>query len=476
MIFEPRPWQPPMMEHIARHDRCAIFAAMGSGKTSATLHALRAIEPMDEAPGLILGPRRVAVGKDRVDRGVWANEVQRWASLDGIEVTPIRGSPAERAKLLKQDTLWHAINYEQLPWLVETLGGREGWPYRTIVADESTRLKGARAMGQGGQRTNALAKVNAKTKRFIELTGTPSPNGLKDIWGQLMYIDGGARLGTSFTAFKERWFGRSFDGHSIIPFPFAQEQIQDKIRDICLTVDPKDYGVNVGEPIETDIEVELSGKAMDQYLEMERKMFLELEHDAKLHEIEAVHAAARTNKCLQIAAGFVYNAEREAIPIHEEKLDALDSIREEANGMPLLVSILFIEQFEMLKRKFPFIKHIDEVDTSDNGEWNKGHVPMMAAHPAGAGHGLNLQWGSNILVDLSSGWDLEYDQQIIERIGPMRQYQAGLNRPVYRYRIMARRTADFLVKLRRQSKRTVQDILLEAMKRKEAGLCPVPQS
>jgi SNF2 family DNA or RNA helicase len=465
-----------MMDHIARHDRCAIFAAMGSGKTGAVLHALRGIEPMEQAPGLILGPRRVAVGRDSKDQGVWKNEIGKWSSLAGIDVTPIRGTPAQREKLLKQDTPFHAINYEQLPWLVETLGGREGWPYRTIVADESTRLKGARAMSQGGQRTNALAKVSPRVQRFIELTGTPCPNGLKDLWGQMMYLDGGARLGTSFTAFRERWFGRSFDGHSIDPFPFAQEQIQERIKDICLTVDPKDYGVDVGEPIEQDIEVELPAKSMDMYREMERKMFLELEHDLKVHEVEAVHAASRTNKCLQIAAGFVYNAEREAIPIHEEKLDALDSIREEANGMPLLVSILFIEQFEMLKRKFPYIKHIDEVDTSDNGEWNKGHVPMMAAHPAGAGHGLNLQWGTNILVDLSSGWDLEYDQQIIERIGPMRQYQAGLNRPVYRYRIMASRTVDYLVKLRRKTKRTVQDILIEACKRKEEGQCLIPQS
>jgi SNF2 family DNA or RNA helicase len=459
-----------MLEHIAAHPRCAIFASMGSGKSGAVLHALNSIEVMDEGPGLILGPKRVA-------RDVWPDEARKWTAL-GTEVMPIVGTRTERFSALGKDRPWYSINYENIPWLVEHLKDqRRKWPFRTIVADESTRLKGARAMGQGGLRTNALAKIAflPQVKRFIELTGTPAPNGLKDLWGQLMYIDQGQRLGKSYTAFLARWFQRGFDGYSVDPLPFAQAQIQERIGDVCLTVDPRDY-ISIDEPIETDVEVELPPKAMDQYRAMERQMFLELEHDFAMHEIEAPHAAARTSKCLQIAAGFVYNDAREAIPIHEEKLAALDSIREEANGMPLLISYIFREDLMMLKKKFPQLRHIDEVDTGDGGDWNAGRVPMMAAHPASAGHGLNLQWGSNILVDYTSGWDLEYDQQVIERIGPMRQYQAGLNRPVYRYRIVAHRTADLLVKQRRQSKRSVQSILFEALKRKEAGLCPIPST
>lgn len=466
MIFEPRPWQPPMMEHLAEHPRCALFAAMGSGKSSAVLHGLRGLPAMEEEPGLIVAPLRVA-------RETWPNEAERWDSLDGIEVSPIVGTQTQRFMALKRDSLWYSINYEQIPWLVDHLGKRR-WPFRTIVADESTRLKGARSMGHGGKRTNALAKIAflPQVKRFIELTGTPAPNGLKDLWGQMMYLDGGARLGSTYESFKQRWFQRNFDGYGIEPLDFAQDQIQAKISDLCLTIDPRDY-MDISDPIESEVVIELPPKVMDTYREMERKMFVELEHDFGLHEVEAVHAAARTNKCLQIAAGFVYNAEKAAIPLHEQKLDALDSIREEANGMPLLVSYIFQHDLAMLKKKFPKLKHIDE--TSEK-EWNAGHVPMMAAHPASAGHGLNLQWGSNILVDYTSGWDLEYDMQIIERIGPMRQMQAGLNRPVYRYRIMAHRTADYLVKQRRETKRSVQDILLEAMKRKEKGLCPIPQS
>lgn len=457
-----------MMEHLAEHPRCALFVPMGGGKSSAVLHGLGSIDTMDEGPGLIIGPKRVA-------RDVWPDEARKWDTLAGVEVEPILGTPTQRLQALARDRGWYSINYENLPWLVDFMG-KKPWRFRTIVADESTRLKGARAMGHGGLRTNALATVAflPQVKRFVELTGTPAPNGLKDMWGQLWYIDQGKRLGASHTAFMARWFQRNFEGHGVEPVSWAQEQIQDAIRDVCLTVDPRDY-ISIDEPIETDIRVELPHKAMDTYRAMEKKMFVELEHDFATHEIEAPHAAARTSKCLQIASGFVYNELKEAIPIHEAKLEALDSIREEANGMPVLVSYIFRHDLVMLKKKFPQLRHIDEVDTTENGEWNKGHIPMMAANPASAGHGLNLQWGSNILVDYSSGWDLEYDDQIMERIGPMRQYQSGLNRAVYRYRIMAHRTADYLVKLRRQTKRSVQAILLEAMKRKDAGLCPIPQ-
>jgi SNF2 family DNA or RNA helicase len=298
------------------------------------------------------------------------------------------------------------------------------------------------------------------------LTGTPAPNGLKDLWGQLWYLDQGQRLGQSFTAFKERWFQRSWDGHSIEQLPFAQKQIQERIADICLTVDPRDW-IDITDPIETDVVVELPDKVMDQYREMERKMFLELEHELGTHEIEAVNAAARTNKCLQIAAGFVYHESGDGFTeLHDAKLQALDSIREEAGGMPLLISFSYRQELAMLKRHFPQLRHIDEVSEKD---WNAGRVPMMAAHPASAGHGLNLQDGSNILVDFSSGWDLEYDQQIIERIGPMRQWQSGHDRPVFRYRIMAHRTVDYLVKERRESKRSVQQILLAAMKKEKVN-------
>ncbi len=455
--FTPRPWQEPMMAHIAQHPRCALFAAMGSGKTSAVLHALRGLEPLDEAPGLILAPKRVA-------RDTWPKEVDKWSTLAGTEVVPIMGTQTQRFQALGQKALWYTTNYEQLPWLVDHLG-KKRWPFRTIIADESTRLRGMRGGGHGGQRTAALAKVAHldQVRRFVELTGTPAPNGLQNLWGPMWYLDRGQRLGATYTAFTQRYFRTGWNGYGIEPLPFAQELIQKAIADLCLTVDPRDW-IDIAEPIETDVVVELPSKAMDQYREMERRMFLELEHDLGTHEVEAVNAASRTNKCLQMASGFVYHEEGNGFTeLHSAKLEALESIVEEANGMPVLVGISFRHEVEMLKRHFKQLRHIDEVDLDD---WNAGRVPIMTAHPASAGHGLNLQDGGNILVDYSSGWDLEYDLQLIERIGPMRQHQSGHKRPVYRYRIMAHGTVDYLVKLRREGKRSVQQILLDAMKEK----------
>lgn len=452
MKFTPRPWQPPMLDHIAEHPRCAVFAAMGSGKTGAALHALQGIGLLDEGPALILAPKRVAVG-------TWPDEAAKWDSFNE-EVVPITGSQTQRFQALAKRALFYSTNYEQLPWLVKHWG--RNWPYRTIVADESTRLKGMR-LRQGGQRTAALAKVQPAVSRLIELTGTPAPNGLKDMWGQLWFLDRGARLGRTFDAFSQRWFRRSWDGFGIEPLPFAQEQIQDLIRDICITIDPQDYGLTIDKPIETEIIVDLPDKARDHYRQMERAMFLELAHETGVHEIEAVSAAGRTNKCLQLANGFIYGEERLTHELHSAKIEALESIVEEANGMPLLVAYQFKYDLAMIKRAFPKARGIDEISLTD---WDAGRVPMLVVHPESAGHGLNLQLGSNILVDYSSGWNLEHDDQVIERIGPMRQFQAGLERPVYRYRIVARDTVDELVRERRASKRSVQDVLLEAMKRK----------
>lgn len=436
---------------------------MGSGKTGATLYALQGIELLDEAPALILGPRRVAVGSQPRERGVWVNEAAKWDGLD-VEVVPIKGNVTERFQALKRDVPFHSINYEQLPWLVEHLGMKR-WPYRTIVADESTRLKGHRLL-QGGQRTKALARVAwlPQVERFVELTGTPSPNGLKDLWGQLWFLDRGARLGKSYSDFSQRWFRPSRDGYGVEPFRHSQDEIQDRIRDICITIDPRDYGLKLDEPIERVIEVELPPKAREMYREMERKMYLEIVHDLGTHEIEAVSAAGRTNKCLQLANGAIYyDDKRSWAEVHTAKFEALESIVEEAGGMPVLVAYQFVSDLERLRKHFPKGLTLDQTTEAD---WNDGRVPLLFAHPASAGHGLNLQHGSNILVDLSSGWDLELDDQIIERIGPMRQFQSGLDRPVYRYRIEAVDTVDQLVRLRRQSKRSVQDILLEAMKRR----------
>ena len=457
MKFEPRPWQPAMLDHIAEHPRCAVFAAMGSGKTVATLVATQGINLLDEGPGLIIAPKRVA-------QGTWPKEVRKWDGLN-LTIIPIKGTAAERARALKRRADFYSINYEQLPWLVAHVGDQ--WPFRTIICDESTKLKGFR-LRQGGQRTKALSKViwRDDIARVILLTGTPTPNGLKDLWGQMWFLDKGERLGRTWDAFSSRWFRPTWDGYGIEPFDHSQQQIQEKIADLCITVDPRDY-MDIDEPIERDIEVELPPAAREQYREMEKLMFTEIASQGLLGaaEVEALNAASRTNKCLQIANGAVYYDDQGSwVELHDAKLDALESIREEAGGMPLLVSYQFKTDLVRMKRRFPDAVTLDDITVE---QFQTGKYPMLLGHPASMGHGVDgLQEGTNILVDFSSGWNLEYDQQIMERIGPVRQMQSGLNRPVYRYRIVATDTVDELVSLRRRSKATVQEILLEAMKKR----------
>lgn len=457
MTISYRPWQPAMLDHIAENPRCGVFAGMGSGKTMATLSSVQCAAELDEGPVLVLGPKRVA-------NKTWPDEVKKWDHLKHLDIAPIVGTQTERLQALTRDVPIHTINYDNLPWLLDVVGIAK-WPWRTVVADELTRLKSFRTR-QGGKRAAALGKVaHTKVQRFIGLTGTPSPNGLKDLWGQVWFMDRGERLGRSYSAFEERWFQRPVRGgdHAgIVPLAFAQEQIQDRIRDICITVDPRDY-IDVPDPIRNTITVELPRKARAMYREMEREMFLQIRE----HEIEAVHAASRTIKCLQLANGAIY-LDRECSawePVHDAKIEALESVVEEANGTPVLVAYHFKTDLERLRRAFPQGRVFDDNPATEDA-WNEGRIPVMFVHPASGGHGSNLQWGGNIIAFFGHWWNLEERQQVIERIGPIRQFQSGLHRMVYIHDIVAEGTVDEDVILRHETKRSVQDILMCAMKRR----------
>lgn len=446
-----RPYQHLMTNHVIETERCAIWAGMGLGKSIATLTAIdHLITAGEEQPVLILAPLRVA-------KSVWPAESRKWGHLRHISVIAVVGSEQERRRALNHDASVFACNYDNLPWLIEHYGER--WPFATVVSDESTRLKSFR-LRQGGVRAQMLARVaHTKVKRFIQLTGTPSPNGLKDLWGQAWFLDKGVRLGRTMEAFKQRWFQRSFDGYSLDPLPFAQEQIQDKLRDICLAIDAKDW-FDLKAPIVNNIYVDLPAKARQLYKDMEKRMFMEIEE----HPIEAFNAAARTIKCLQIANGAAYTDELgNWKEIHNAKIEALESVVEEANGAPVLVAYHFKSDLARLQRAFPQARALDTSPATITA-WNAGKIPLLLAHPASAGHGINLQDGGNIIAFFGHWWDLEQYQQIIERIGPVRQAQSGYDRPVFIHHIIARDTVDEMVMARRESKREVQDILLRAMK------------
>lgn len=440
-------------DHILDHPRCAIWAGMGMGKTTSTLNAIDAVLLTDDAPVLVLAPLRVA-------RSTWPEEAGKWQHLAGINVMPIVGTEAERKAALRMDAQVYTTNYEQLPWLVEHFGER--WPFRTVVADESTKLKGFR-LRQGTQRAQALGKVaHTKIKRFVELTGTPSPNGLADLWGQAWFLDAGQRLGRTYQAFSDRWFRTHPSGYGTVALPHAQAEIQERLCDLCLTVDAKDW-FDLREPIVNNIYVDLPIKARKHYAEMEKEMFTQLDE----HEVEAFGAAARTIKCLQIANGAAYVGESntEWKDLHDAKLEALESVVEESAGAPVLVAYHFKSDLARLKRAFPKGRALDQ-DPQTIRDWNAGKIPVLFAHPASAGHGLNLQDGGNILVYFGHWWNLEERMQILERVGPTRQMQAGHDRPVFVHNIIARDTVDEMVMERVESKREVQDILLAAMKRR----------
>ena len=451
--FVPHDYQQEALNWLYEHPRTALWMPMGGGKTVTTLTALDALDLVEDVyPVLVLAPKRVAVS-------TWPDEVAKWAHLRRLRVSAINGTPKQRQKALAAPADIYTMAYDNLVWLCEQVG--DDWPFVTVVADELTRLKSFR-IRQGSKRAGALGRVvHTKVSRFIGLTGTPGANGLKDLWGQTWFLDKGERLGRTFSAFEQRWFRKGYDGFSLQPQPHAQEEMQELLRDICLTV----TGLPVDEPIRNPIYIDLPAKARELYDAMEEEMFAEIGDDG----VEAANAAVRTQKCLQIANGAIYTDEDgnwEAV--HDAKLDALESVVEEANGAPVLVAYNFKHDLERLRHRFPKGRVLD-ANPDTIRDWNAGRIEVLFAHPASAGHGLNLADGGNILTFFGLNWSLEEHMQIIERIGPMRQKQAGFNRPVFVHYIMARDTVDDMVFDRLASKRTVQEILIEAMKRKKHG-------
>lgn len=449
--FVPHDYQREAMDHLHKVRRAALWMPMGGGKTVSTLTALDELSVVEDVyPALVLAPLRVA-------RATWPDEIKKWPHLAHLRVSVITGTPKQRERALAKEADIYCTNYDNLVWLRKELG--EEWPFKTVVADEFTRLKSYR-IRQGGSRARALGQVaHSHVSRFIGLTGTPAPNGVKDLWGQIWFLDQGERLGRTFSAFEQRWFRKGYDGYSLVPFDHTQKEVEDKLRDICLTV----QGLQVDEPLVNPIYVDLPPMARKVYVDMESEMYAVLNEEG----VEAANAAVRTQKCLQLANGALYmDDEGNWEAVHDAKLDALDSIVEEANGAPVLVAYNFKHDLERLQRRFKQGRVLD-ADPATIRKWNAGEISLLFAHPASAGHGLNLADGGNILAFYGVNWNLEEHMQIIERIGPMRQKQAGYDRPVFIYPILARDTVDDLVMDRLSSKRSVQDVLLEALKRRK---------
>lgn len=450
-----------MMDFLRQNRRGGVWCPMGGGKTVCTETILDQLDLVEDIyPVLVLATKRVA-------RTVWGPELDKWEHLAHLRASIVLGSAAERERALAANAHYFCTNYDNLVWLSEVLG--DDWPFKTVVADELTKLKSFR-LRQGTKRGRALARYAfTKIDRFIGLTGTPSPNGLKDLWGQTWFLDQGVALGRTFTAFEHRWFRKKEDGYGLEPMEHTEKEIHARVRPLYITV----KGLPVDEPIYREVYVDLPETLWPKYRSMKREMFTELRKDGKA--TIAANGGVKTSKLRQIANGFMFTGDSDKPSekdmwedLHDEKIAALDSIIEEANGMPVLVAYHFKPDLAKLKKAFPQGRVLDDKQSTID-DWNAGKIPVLFAHPASAGHGLNLQWGSNIIAFFGLDWNLELYMQIIERIGPLRQKQAGLNRPVFVYHIVARGTIELDVLLRLRGKKSVQEVLMAAMERDALG-------
>lgn len=469
--FIDRPWQPGMVDFILDTPRGMLMADVGLGKTGAVLkaHDMLLRSGYETKPALVLGPLRVA-------RKVWVEESEKWDLFDGYKVANIIGTPEERISALRRDAQTYAINYENLPWLLDHLNGK--WPFGLVVPDESTRLAGLRVsvrvstggkkfiQGQGTLRARKLAKwaFAHRNSRWLNLSGTPSPNGLKKLYGQVWFLDFGASLGTSYSAFQDRYFTIGRDGYKLEPRPHADEQIHAAIKHLCMSVLAKDW-LDLKEPIHIPILVDLPAKARRLYRQMDKTGVIQIGNTT----IEAANAGAKAVKLLQIAAGAIYtnpgeDESKDWIEVHDEKILALKSVVEESGDIPLIVAYQFKSDLARIRKAFP--KARDLVSTKDEDDFKAGKIQMLLVHPAGCGHGIDgFQHITNKVIFFSPWPDLELRDQLIGRIGPVRQYQAGFERPVYVYDIVATNTRDERVIASHDEKREIQDFLLGAMKR-----------
>ncbi len=465
-----RSYQKAIANFALRNPRCAIWADPGTGKTRSVLEYLHGLY-LAEGPlrALVIAPKAVA-------RYTWPAEVEKWKPAFECEFmpsfTPEKATmfsaigclteseseydasiPLQNGFLYEPKVLIDCINYERIPQWVDHFKGR--WPYDVIVADESTKLKGFR-LRQGTKRSKALASVAFESPRFVQLTGTPSPNGLMDLWGQFWFLDKGSRLGRTFSAFERRWFVPGYDGFSRIPTELAGREIPARAADLCLSIRAGDY-LDTPPILQKVIKVDLPTIAADHYKAMEKKFFVEIEDE----QHEAFNAASKTAKLLQMASGAIYTHDADGQitgyqETHHAKLDALADLVDEYQE-PLIVSYWYKSDLERLQKRFPQAMTLSGPDTIEC--WNQGRIKMLLLHPASAGHGLNLGEGGRAICFFSDWWDLEKRAQILERIGPARQAQLGRKEPVLIFQLVAANTLDEAVLERHTTKAEVQDTL-----------------
>ena len=454
MKYVPYDYQKYATKWLLDKEKAALFLDMGMGKSVITLTAINELmfDYFDVAKVIVIAPLRVA-------QNTWDGEIEKWEHLRHLKVAKILGSEKERIQGLNTSAHIYIINRENVKWLVDRCG--KDWPFDMVVIDELSSFKSHQA-----QRFKALRKVRPFMKRVVGLTGTPAPNSLIDLWPQIYLLDGGERLGKTITGFRERYFypdkRNQYIVYSYKPKEGAKEAIYKRLSDICVSMKAEDY-LKLPEKINNIIPVHLSKKAKEKYDQLERDLLLPLK-DA---DIVANTAGVLTNKLLQMANGAVYDENGHVQEIHKAKLKALEDVLEAANGKPVLIFYAYKHDLARIKKhlKGQDLRVLDKAE--DIKDWNNNKVPIMLAHPASAGHGLNLQAGGNIIVWFGLTWSLELYSQANARL-----YRQGQKQNVIIHHLVAKGTIDEDVMEVLENKEAGQEALLNAVRARIKNLYP----
>ncbi len=440
MKFKAHNYQRYAINHVINNEKAGLFLDMGLGKTISTLTAIQELIFLGYVNKvLVIAPKRVA-------EDTWSTEVEKWDHIN-LRVSKILGDAKKRIRAINEEADIYVINRENVVWLVDHY--RNNWIWDTLVIDELSSFKSS-----SSKRFRAMKKIRKNFKRIIGLTGTPTPNGLLDLWPQLFIIDGGERLGTTITGYRERYFTPGQRNQNII-YEWklkegSEEAIHKKISDICISMKSEDY-LDLPKQINNIIKIELPDSIKKQYKQFEKELVLEEEN------IIASSKAVLCNKLLQLANGAIYKDDKSFKEYHNEKIKALEEIIDISNGKPILVFYNFKSDLERIKSSIKNCKELK--DQKDIKLWNEGKIPVLLVHPASAGHGLNLQYGGNIIVWFGLTWSLELYQQANARL-----HRQGQTNSVIVHHLVSSNTVDEDVLKALENKEVNQNLLLEAVK------------
>ena len=435
-------YQHRAVDFVTERKRCALWLDMGLGKSVITLTAVSdLIDGFAVRRVLVIAPLRVA-------NSVWKQEAALWEHLCHMKVSVCTGSERARLGALQSEADIYVINRENVPWLVMQYGKQ--WPFDCVVIDEASSFKNA-----GSQRFKALRRTLPDTRYMILLTGTPSPNGLLDLWSQMYLIDFGETLGRTMTAYKQRFFEQDYMGYKFKPREGSAEKIQRLLKPQVLSMSAADY-LQLPDRITLVERVDLPPQVMSAYQNFERTLLAELPDG---EEVEAMSAAVLANKLLQYSNGAMYTDDRgNWSEIHDAKIEALADLIEQNPNENMLVAYNYRTDLERLQKRFPQVRLLDK-DPDTVRAWNDGQIPLLLAHPASAGHGLNLQRGGSLIVWFGLNWSLELYQQFNARL-----HRQGQEKPVRVVHLIANGCIDERVMGVLAGKDAVQSALLRALK------------